>query len=72
MKENLLVEVGDIDLIETVYGNSMKEIEFRWINQSNYCMHSDEEKYAEISRELAIKLIKALTSSFDITSDELK
>jgi len=69
MKENTLIKIGGISLVETVYGEHNKDLDFQWINESNYCMFSDEDREASISRETAIELINQLKGHFSITDE---
>ncbi len=66
MKENTLIEIGMISLVETVYGDDSKELEIQWVNESNYCMYPDEEREVSVGKDDAIKLIGALTKHFEL------
>ena len=75
MKENVLIEIGGIKVVETVYSDEStlpKELEFWWINESNYCMFPDEERETSISREQAIELVKALKCHFSFNKVEIE
>ena len=66
MYENKLIEIGQISLVETVYSEDIKELEFQWINESNYCVYPDEDREVSVSREHAIELVAALTKHYQL------
>ncbi len=66
MKEKVLMEIQRISLIETIFGEEVKSLDFRFINQSTYHGFSDEEVDCEINKEQAIELISELKRFFEI------
>ena len=69
MEETELMEIGRITLTKTECGD-FKTVEFQFVNQSNYCLYSDEDVEVEITKEVAIELIENLKREFDIKDQE--
>ena len=42
------------------------EVSFNWVEPSSYCMHQDTDYSADITKDQAIGIIKALKEAFDL------
>lgn len=69
MKETELMQIERITLTKTECGD-FKTVEFQFVNQSNYCLYSDEDVEVEITKEIAIELIENLKRELDIKDSD--
>ncbi|MCD9504545.1 hypothetical protein GLP37_20490 [Photobacterium phosphoreum] len=70
MKETELMKIERITLAKTEYSEDYKTVEFQFVNQSNYCLYSDEDVEVTITKEIAIELIENLKREFDIKDSD--